>query len=101
MQKRAQAEEESIIYDDGFVRRVKADAPVHNDGCRLPNGGGGWLPDGRTRNPLLPVLAAFAPGRDVDVWEDGAVKQNPAGAKIVLQVHYSKAECTRPTLNLF
>jgi mono/diheme cytochrome c family protein len=89
--KRAQAEEESIIYDDGFVRRVKADAPVHNDGCRLPNGGGGWLPDGRKRNPLMPVLAAFAPGRDVDVWQDGAARRIPAGAKIVLQVHYSKA----------
>jgi Copper type II ascorbate-dependent monooxygenase, C-terminal domain len=89
--RRAQAEEKSIIYRDGFVRRVKADAPVYNDGCQLPNGGGGWLQDGRTRDPSMPVLAAFAPGRDVDVWEGGAVKRIPAGAKIILQVHYSKS----------
>jgi hypothetical protein len=88
---RAQAEKESIIYRDGFVQRVKTDAPVHNDGCRLPNGGGGWLRDGVKRNPMMPVLAAFAPGRVVDVWEGGMAKRIPAGAKIILQIHYSKA----------
>jgi Copper type II ascorbate-dependent monooxygenase, C-terminal domain len=89
--KRDQAEEESIIYNDGFVRRVKADAPVYNDGCRLPNGGGGSLRDGRTRNPPMTLLTNFAPGTQADVWGNGVVKRIPAGANIILQVHYSKA----------
>jgi hypothetical protein len=88
---RAQAEKDSIIYRDGLVQRVKADAPVYNDGCQLPNGGGGWLRDGRKRNSPMTMLAVYAPGREVNVWGNSAVKRIPAGANLILQVHYSKA----------
>ena len=30
---RAQAEKEAIFYKEGFLQRVKADAPIHDDGC--------------------------------------------------------------------
>ena len=82
--------EESIMYSDGRLLRVKADAPVHNDGCQLPNGGGGSVPDGRTRDRLMPVLTVFAPGGEADRWEEDAVMRIPAGAKIILQIHYTK-----------
>jgi hypothetical protein len=88
--KRAEAEKESIRYSEGFVRRVKADAPVYNDGCQLPNGGGGFLRDGRTRSTVS-IVAVYAPGREANIWGNGTVKRIPAGANVVLQVHYSKA----------
>ncbi len=87
---RAQREQESIRYQDGFLRRVKADSPVHDDGCQLPNGGTGWSRDGSQREPLMGVLAVYVPGREVNIWEPGTVKRIPAGSQIVLQVHYSK-----------
>jgi mono/diheme cytochrome c family protein len=88
---KALEEKESIYYKEGFVLRVKADVPVHDDGCELPNGGSGRQRDGLKRHVLLPVLTAYAPGRDVNIWEPGTVKLIPAGSKIILQVHYSKA----------
>jgi mono/diheme cytochrome c family protein len=88
---RAEMEKASISYNDGFLRRVKADAPVHNDGCALPNGGGGSLRDASRRDDLRGMLTVWAPGRDVNIWEPGVVKRIPAGSQIILQVHYSKA----------
>ena len=88
---KAAKEKESILYREGFVQRVKADAPVHDNGCELKNGGAG-----RSRNTdkrevsLLPILGLYAPGRNPTVFEQGTVKLIPAGSKIVLQVHYAK-----------
>jgi hypothetical protein len=87
---RAKIERESIRYRDGFLSRVKADAPVTNDACQLPNGGGGWSLDTSQRAALMSQLVVYAPGREPNVWEPGVVKRIPAGAKIILQVHYSK-----------
>jgi hypothetical protein len=91
---KALEEKESIYYTDGFLQRVKADVPVHDNGCELPNGGGGRQRDGLKRHILLPVAAVYAPGRDVNIWEPGTVKLIPAGSKVILQVHYSKATGT-------
>ncbi|MEP7337921.1 MAG: cytochrome c [Acidobacteriota bacterium] len=87
----AEREKESIEYKDGFLQRVKADAPVHNDGCALPNGGGGSLRDTSKRDAPPTVLTAWASGRDVNVWEPGMAKKIPAGSKLIFQVHYNKA----------
>jgi Copper type II ascorbate-dependent monooxygenase, C-terminal domain len=88
--KRAEMEKDSILYRDGFLRRTKDDAPVYNDGCQLPNGGGGWGRDVHKRTTSMPFLTVYAPGRNPNIWEPGTVKRIPAGAKVVLQVHYSK-----------
>ncbi|HKX26982.1 MAG TPA: hypothetical protein VJ302_04735, partial [Blastocatellia bacterium] len=88
---RAQAEKESIFYQDGFVQRLKADTPVQDDGCQLPNGGAGRDRDVNKRNQPRSMLAVYAPGRDANVWEPGTVKLIPKGSRIILQVHYSKA----------
>jgi mono/diheme cytochrome c family protein len=88
---RAKMERESILYQDGFVQRVKADAPVHDNGCQLPNGGAGRGRNVAERNSPSHMLTVYAPGRDVNIWEPGTARLIPAGAKIVLQVHYAKA----------
>jgi hypothetical protein len=88
---RAEMEKASIAYNDGFLRRVKADAPVHDDGCALPNGGGGSLRDASRRDYLRDMLTVWAPGRNFNEGEPGVVKRIPAGSQIILQVHYSKA----------
>ena len=88
---RAQMEKDSIVYKDGFLQRVKADAPVYNDGCQLPSGGGSSQRNPTKRDPLATMLTVWAPGRDNNVWEAGTVKKIPAGSKLLFQVHYSKA----------
>ena len=89
---RARAEKDSMQYQDGFLRRTKAEAPVYNDGCAIPadeykkrrvEGGEG----GNNNNWLV----GYAPGNIVQPWEAGVVKKIPAGSSVIFQVHYSKA----------
>jgi mono/diheme cytochrome c family protein len=87
---REKMERESIRYRDGFLNRVRADAPVTNDACQLANGGGGWSLDTSQRVATMSQLVVYAPGREPNAWEPGIAKRIPAGAKIILQVHYSK-----------
>ena len=46
---RAQREKDSIYYKDGFLNRVKMDAPVFDNGCELPSGGSGSSRNARAR----------------------------------------------------
>ena len=87
---RQQAEKDSIRYREGFLIRTKMDAPVHDDGCSLPNGGAGERRDGRARDEDFTLLAGYAPGMNQAMWEPGMVKKIPAGSRIILQLHYSK-----------
>jgi hypothetical protein len=88
---REQMERESIFYRDGFLMRTKKDAPVYDDGCSLPNGGGGSSRDGRGSDggPGL-LLCGYAPGMNQATFEPGTVKRIPAGSKLIFQLHYSK-----------
>jgi hypothetical protein len=87
---RAQAEKESIFYKEGFLQRVKADAPVYDDGCVTRSGGLGMRRDGSGQEPVVTALAGFAPGSGRDPWETDIGIKIPAGSKIRLEVHYSK-----------
>ncbi|MBS1813178.1 MAG: hypothetical protein JST84_33740, partial [Acidobacteria bacterium] len=89
--RRTQQAKESIRYTDGFLRRTKADAPVYNEGCSLPNGGGGTKLDTSKRDTSAILLTEWAPGRNPDVLEPGTAKKIPAGAILTFQVHYNKA----------
>jgi len=91
---RKDQEARSIFYRDGFLMRAKPDAPVADDGCSLPNGGGGDTIDFKREQPELDLLAGFAPGMNPFIMEPGTVKRIPAGSKILLQLHYSKAAGT-------
>lgn len=88
---RNQQAKESISYSDGFLRRTKADAPVHNNGCTLPNGGGGSKYDTSQRDNISTLLTEWAPGRNPDIWGAEHAKKIPAGSKLLFQVHYNKA----------
>jgi hypothetical protein len=79
-----------ILYSEGFLRRLKPNVPVYDDGCMLPNGGGGNQLDGSGQFMIGTMLAKFAPGGKPEIWEPGTVRKIPAGAKIFLQVHYAR-----------
>jgi hypothetical protein len=84
------AERDPILYKEGFLRRLRPDVPVYDDGCQLPNGGGGNQLDGSGQFRFGMLLTAFVPGAKPTIWEPGTVMKIPAGSKIILQVHYSK-----------
>jgi mono/diheme cytochrome c family protein len=88
---RAEAERESTQYQDGFLMRTKAEAPIHDNACQLLNGGSGTdraAKDDRFGNIVW--LAAYAPGASpISLPRNTAIKV-PAGSKIVFQMHYSK-----------
>jgi mono/diheme cytochrome c family protein len=84
------AEMDPILYKEGFLRRLRPDAPVYDDGCQLPTGGGGNQLDGGGQLRFGMMLAKFALGARPEIWEPGTVKKIPAGSKILLQVHYSR-----------
>ena len=68
-------------FRDGTVNRTKPEAPVINDACgaKRNSGGGG-----------VPLLTAYAPGRNADVYPLGTAKKIPAGSNLIFQMHYSK-----------
>jgi len=80
-----------IFYEDGHLNRVKADAPVIDDGCSSPGGGQGILRGDKGKDDDGVFLCGFSPGRDQDVFGQGTAKKIPVGATIVLQIHYSRS----------
>ena len=74
----------SIFRTQGTNRQVRDDAPVIDDGCSTPSGGGGG-------NNARFALTVYAPGRNADVWPEGMAKLIPAGSNLIFQMHYSKA----------
>jgi hypothetical protein len=87
---RGQMNEETVRYNDGFLRRTKMDAPVYDDGCSLPNGGQGNRRDGAGDEGDVMYLTGYAPGMNQTMLGPGVIKKIPAGSKITLQLHYSK-----------
>ncbi|MGH9768081.1 MAG: hypothetical protein ACREAB_11655, partial [Blastocatellia bacterium] len=85
------AEPAPILYKEGFLLRLRPDVPVYDDGCQLSSGGGGNQFDGSGQVRGGMILCGFAPGEKPVIREPGTVKKIPAGSKIMLQVHYSKA----------
>ena len=84
------AELDPILYSERFLRRLRPSVPVHNDGCQLPSGGSGNQLDGSGDFFTGMILTEFLPGVKPAIWEPGTVKRIPAGAKIALEVHYSR-----------
>lgn len=77
----------SFLVRDGKLTRVRADAPVVNDGCAASV-------------PKLPylqgfqegALASFLPGRPPDVFPDSSAKWIPPGARFEFVIHYAKTD---------
>jgi hypothetical protein len=77
-------------YRDGFVNRTRKDSPVYDDGCSLPNGGGGFRRDVSKAEPVPGILAEYLPGNRGEVMEPESAKRIPAGSVLLFQVHYAK-----------
>src|SRR5262249_57952018 len=73
-------------YRDGFVNRTKQDSPVYDDGCSLPNGGGGFRRDVSKAEPVPGILAEYLPGNRGEGMEHERAKRIPAGAVQLFQV---------------
>jgi mono/diheme cytochrome c family protein len=83
--------EETVRFNEGFLRRTRMNAPVYDDGCSLPNGGQGDREDGAGDEGDVSYLTGYAPGMNQTVLQPGMIKKIPAGSKIFLQLHYSKS----------
>jgi hypothetical protein len=89
--KKFMVEQDPILYqEEGFVRRLKPNVPVYDDGCRLPTGGAGNQFDGSGEIRFGIFLTKFRPGSKPEIWEPGTVRKIPAGSKIFLSAHYSR-----------
>jgi hypothetical protein len=80
-----------VFYRDGTLLKVKADAPVIDNGCGAPNGGSAFKrPSASEGGDAFGLfLAGYAPGKGIDVFPPGTAKKVPAGSMIVFQMHYS------------
>jgi len=80
-----------VFYRDGTLLKVKADAPVIDDGCGSPNGGSAFKrPSASEGGDAFGIfLAGYAPGKGIDVFPAGTAKKIPAGSMLVFQMHYS------------
>jgi len=80
-----------VFYRDGTLLKVKADAPVIDNGCGAPNGGFAFKrPSASEGGDAFGLfLAGYAPGKGIDVFPAGTAKRVPAGSMIVFQMHYS------------
>jgi hypothetical protein len=82
----------AMFKGEGDALRVDPQAPVHDDGCELPNGGSalsGSLTSGRR-----PLVHSFAPGTRGDVWPEGMGLRMPADTELMLQLHYVRTDET-------
>jgi hypothetical protein len=80
-----------VFYRDGTLMKVKADAPVIDDGCSNANGGSAFKrPSASEGGDAFGLfLAGYAPGKGIDVFPAGTAKKVPAGSMLVFQMHYS------------
>ena len=81
----------NVFYREGTLLKVKADAPVIDDGCGAPNGGSAFKRPGASEggDAFGLFLAGYAPGKGIDVFSPGTAKKVPAGSMLVFQMHYS------------
>lgn len=67
-----------VFYRDGSLLKVKADAPVIDDGCGNPNGGSAFKrPSASEGGDAFGLfLAGYAPGKGIDVFPAGTAKKS-------------------------
>ncbi len=73
-------------YRTGKVLHLRPDAPVIDDGCSAPDGGGN---PGHSSGYWNVVPAIYLPGHMPEVRPPGYALRIPAGAYLQFQVHYS------------
>jgi mono/diheme cytochrome c family protein len=83
---KANAGEDKYHYRTGKVLHLRPDAPVIDDGCSAPDGGG--IP-GEPSGYLNIVPAIYLPGHLAEVRPPGYALRIPAGGVLQFQIHYS------------
>src|SRR4051812_682792 len=78
--------EDKFHYRTGKVLHLRPDAPVLDDGCSAPEGGG--FP-GVNSGYLNRVPAIYLPGHLAETRPEGYALKIPAGSYLQFQVHYS------------
>lgn len=78
--------EDQYHYRTGKVLHLRADAPVIDDGCAAPDGGG--VP-GTPSGYLNIVPAIYLPGHLAETRPPGYALRIPAGGYLQFQIHYS------------
>ena len=78
--------EDKYHYRTGKVLHLRPDAPVIDDGCAAPDGGG--VP-GESSGYLNIVPAIYLPGHLAETRPPGYALRIPAGSYLQFQVHYS------------
>ncbi len=77
-----------LFYGDGDTIRVRDEAPKHDNGCAVPNGGSAM--SGDVTGGQRALIAVFVPGGRGDHWPEGTARRIPPGSELLLQVHYNK-----------
>jgi hypothetical protein len=80
------AGEDKYHYRTGKVLHLRPDAPVIDDGCSAPDGGG--IP-GESSGYLNVVPAIYLPGHLAETRPPGYALRIPAGSSLQFQIHYS------------
>ena len=80
------AGEDQYHYRTGKVLHLRPDAPVIDDGCSAPDGGG--IP-GESSGYVNIVPAIYLPGHLAETRPPGYALRIPAGSYLQFQVHYS------------
>jgi len=83
---KADAGVDKYHYRTGKVLHMRPDAPVIDDGCSAPDGGG--VP-GESSGYLNIVPAIYLPGHLAETRPPGYALRIPAGSYLQFQVHYS------------
>ncbi len=83
---KSNAGEDKYHYRTGKVLHIRPDAPVINDGCSSPDGGG--FP-GKSSGYLNIVPGIYLPGHLAETRPPGYALRIPAGSYLQFQVHYS------------
>lgn len=83
---KSNAGEDKYHYRTGKVLHIRKDAPVLDDGCSSPDGGG--FP-GESSGYLNVVPGIYLPGHLAEVRPPGYALRIPAGSYLQFQVHYS------------
>ena len=83
---KSNAGEDKYHYRTGKVLHIRKDAPVLNDGCSSPDGGG--VP-GEPSGYVNIVPGIYLPGHLAETRPPGYALRIPAGSYLQFQVHYS------------
>jgi hypothetical protein len=83
---KADAGVDKYHYRTGKVLHLRPDAPVADDGCNYPTGGG--VP-GMSSGYINIVPAIYLPGHLAEIRPSGYALRIPAGSYLQFQIHYS------------